>query len=136
MIVNMLVRILMLALSYRPLDGLQLESSYAVNILVVEKKQMIQLTGTVRNGKIEVTAPSDLADGTRVALLMLNSTLPDSEQMDDSELSRTLAAMENFAAAFPENECGEDLSRAARESADWEKSQFEPRAKKLGSQFE
>ena len=109
---------------------------YASPIVVVEKEQMIQLTGTVRNGKIEVTAPSDLADGTRVALLMLNSTLPDSEQMDDSELSRTLAAMGNFAAAFPEDEAGEDLSRAARESADWEKSQFEPRAKKLGSQFE
>ena len=97
---------------------------------------MIQLTGTVINGKIEVAAPSDLADGTRVALLMLNSTLPDTEQMDDSELLRTLAAMEKFAATFPENEEGEDLSQAARDSADWEKSQFDARAKKLGSHFE
>lgn len=81
---------------------------------------MIQLTGTVRNGKIEVAAPSDLADGTRVALLMLNSTLPDTEQMDDSELLRTLTAMEKFAATFPENEDSEDLSQAARESAAWD----------------
>ncbi len=29
---------------------------------------MIQLTGTVRNGKIEVAAPSELADGARVAM--------------------------------------------------------------------
>ena len=97
---------------------------------------MIQLTGIVKNGKIEVAAPNDLADGTRVALLMLNSTLPDTEQMEDSELLRTLAAMEKFAATFPESEDGEDLSQAARESADWEKSQFDARAKKLGSQFE
>ncbi len=97
---------------------------------------MIQLTGTVRNGKIEVVAPSDLADGTRVALLMLNSTLPDTEQMDDAELARTLAAMEKFAATFCENKDGEDLSQAARNSADWEKSQFNARARKLGSQIE
>ena len=97
---------------------------------------MIQLTGTVRNGKIEVAAPSDLADGTQVALLMLNLTLPDTEQMEDSELLRTLAAMENFASCFPVDDDGEDLSQAARESADWEKSQFAARAQKLGSQFE
>jgi hypothetical protein len=53
--------------------------------------------------------------------------------MDDSELLRTLAAMDKFAASFPASEDGEDLSQAARESADWEKSQFEERAKKLGS---
>lgn len=97
---------------------------------------MIQLTGTVKNGKIEVAAPIELVDGTRVALLMLNSTLPDNEQMDDCELSRTLAALDSFAAAFPEDEAGEDLSQAARESTDWEKSSFDARAKKLGSQFE
>ena len=94
---------------------------------------MIQLTGTVRNGKIEVAAPSELADGTRVTLLMLNSTMPDTEQMDDSELLRTLAAMESFAAAFPEDQDGEDLSQAARESADREKSQFDARAKSSGA---
>lgn len=97
---------------------------------------MIQLTGTVINEKIEVAAPSDLADGTRVALLMLDATFPDTEKMDDLELLRTLAAMEKFAATFPESEDGEDLSQAARESADWEKSQFDARAKKLGSTFE
>lgn len=97
---------------------------------------MIQLTGTVRNGKIEAPAPSNLADGTEVALLILSSSLPDNEQMDDAELLRTLAAMESFAAAYPEDQDGEDLSQAARESADWEKSQFDARANRLGSQFE
>ncbi len=88
--------------------------------------KMNQLPRTVGNGKIEVAAPSELA----------NSALPDTEQMDDSELLRTLAAMGTFAAAFPENQDGEDLSQRARESADWEKSQFDARAKKLGSLFE
>lgn len=97
---------------------------------------MIQFTGTVRNGKIEVAAPSDLAEGTHVALLMLTSSLPDTEQMDDTELLRTLAAMDSFATAFPEDQDGEDFSQAARESVDWEKSQFELRAEKLGGQFE
>lgn len=100
------------------------------------KQTIIQLIGTVRNGKIEAPAPSNLADGTEVALLILHSSLPDNEQMDDSELLRILAAMESFAAAFPEYQDGEDLSQAARETADWEKSQFDARAKKLGSQFE
>ena len=97
---------------------------------------MIQLTGTVRNGKIEVAAPSELVEGTHVALLMLASNLPDTEQMDDSELQRTLTAMESFASAFPEDQNGEDFSQAARESAGWEKSQFDSRDKKLGGQFE
>ena len=118
------------------MDGVHLCRGNASTVFGVEQSKMIQLTGTVRNGKIEVAAPSELADGTRVALLMLNSTLPDTEHMDDSELLRTLAAMESFAAAFPEDKDGEDLSQAARESADWEKSHFDARAKKLGRQFE
>jgi hypothetical protein len=118
------------------MDGVQLCRCNALTVFGVEQSEMIQLTGTVRNGKIEVAAPSELADGTRVALLMLNSTLPETEQMDYFELMRTLAAMESFAAAFPEDQDGEDLSQDASESADWEKSQFDARAKKLGSQFE
>ena len=82
---------------------------------------MIQLIGTVRNGKIEAPAPSKLVDGTEVALLMLNLSSPDAELMEDSELLRTLAAMENFAATFPVVEEGKNLSQAARDSADWEK---------------
>jgi|GEM_PF-1422279 len=112
------------------MDGVRLCRGNALTVFGVEQSKMIQLTGTVRNGKIEVAAPSELADGTRVALLMLNSTPPDTQQMDDSELLRTLAAMESFAAAFPEDKDGEDLSQAARESAEWEKSQFDARAKK------
>ena len=56
--------------------------------------------------------------------------------MDDSELLRTLTAMESFAATFPEDHDGEVLSLAASESADWEKSQFDARAKKFRSEFD
>ena len=79
---------------------------------------MIQLIGTVRNGKIEAPAPSKLVDGTEVAMLVLNLSSPDTELMEDSELLRTLAAMENFAATFPVVEEGKNLSQAARDSAD------------------
>ncbi|MFN7874004.1 MAG: hypothetical protein ACK5PB_01715 [Pirellula sp.] len=97
---------------------------------------MIQLTGTVRDGKIELVAPRELTDGARVSLLMLGSTSPDPERMDDAELARTLAALSAFEQAFPENEEGEDLSKAASESSDWEKAQQEERAKKIESRFE
>ncbi len=96
---------------------------------------MIQLTGIVRNGKIEVLAPRNLADGTEVELLMVDSGLRDTEVMDDSELAQTLAAMDRFASEFPANDDCEDLSRAARENAAWEKSQFEATAKKLEDLF-
>lgn len=56
--------------------------------------------------------------------------------MDDAELARTLAALNAFEHAFPEDEEGEDLSKAARESADSEKIQLEDRAKKIESRFE
>ena len=49
---------------------------------------------------------------------MLNSSSPDTELMEDSELLRTLAAMENFAATFPVYEDAEDISQVARDSAD------------------
>ena len=51
-------------------------------------------------------------------MLVLNLSSPDTELMEDSELLRTLAAMENFAATFPVVEEGKNLSQAARDSAD------------------
>lgn len=97
---------------------------------------MIQLTGTVRDGKIELVAPRELTDGATVSLLLLSSTLPDAEGMDDKELARTLAALNAFEQAFPENEEGEDLSEAARETSDWEKTQVGERANRIESRFE
>jgi hypothetical protein len=97
---------------------------------------MIQLTGTVKDGMIEVAAPRDLTDGSRVPLLVLGSAAPEPTDMDDAELERTLAALKAFEDAFGENEDGEDLSQAARESAGWEKAQSKERATKIESRFE
>ena len=47
---------------------------------------------TVRNGRIDVPAPSELADGTEV-VLSIGSTAPDDEPMSPEEIARVLAAM-------------------------------------------
>ena len=77
---------------------------------------MTQLTAIVRDGKIVVVAPTDLSDGTKVTLLIVrHGILQDLELTEDpQETQRVLQAMEQFEAAFPVNEDGEDLSLAAR----------------------
>lgn len=94
---------------------------------------MTQLTAIVRDGKIEVVAPKDLSDGTEVTLLIVrNGVFNDLDSTEDSqETHRFLQAMEQFEATFPVDEGGDDLSRAARDSADWEKANFEANAEKL-----
>ena len=83
---------------------------------------MTQLTAIVRDGKIEATAPEDLSEGTEVSLLIVRSgVIVDPDLSEDSQDSlRALQAMERFEAAFPVDENGEDLSRAARQSSEWE----------------
>jgi len=94
---------------------------------------MTQLTAIVRDGKIEVVAPKDLSDGTEVTLLIVRNGV--SQDLDSTEYpqetQRILQAMEHFESTFPVDEGGEDLSRFARESADWEKANFEAHAEKL-----
>lgn len=94
---------------------------------------MTQLTAIVRDGKIEVAAPDDLSEGTEVTLLIVrHGVLVDPDSYEDTQDSyRALQAMELFEAAFPVDENGEDLSRAAQESSDWEKINFEANAEKL-----
>lgn len=94
---------------------------------------MTQLTAIVRDGKIEVVAPKELSDGTEVTLLIVRKGIfQDLDSTEDpQETQRILQAMEQFEATFPVDEGGDDLSQAARESADWEKSNFEANAEKL-----
>ncbi len=91
------------------------------------------MTAVVRDGKIVVVATEDLSDGTEVTLLIVrNGILQDLDSTEDPhETRRTLQAMEQFEATFPIDEGGEDLSRAARESASWEKANFEADAEML-----
>lgn len=98
---------------------------------------MTPLTGVVRNGKIEIVTPVNLAEGTEVKLFFFdNCATDDDETMTDAEIARTLAAMDKFAAEFPVDEGGEDLSLAAKESADWEKSNFDSRVASMRRLFD
>jgi len=94
---------------------------------------MTQLTAIVRDGKIVVVAPTDLSDGTEVTLFIVrNGILQDLDSTEDpQETQRILQAMEQFEATFPIDEGGEDLSRVARESAGWEKANFEANSEKF-----
>ena len=94
---------------------------------------MTQLTAIVRDGKIEVVAPADFSDGTEVTLLIVrHGVVQDLDSTEDPlETQRLLQAMEHFESTFPVDECGEDLSRVAREAASWEAANFDAHAEKL-----
>jgi hypothetical protein len=56
--------------------------------------------------------------------------------MSDEEVARTLKAMDEFNAAFPVQESGEDLSQAARTAGNLEKKAFAETADKLKRMFD
>ncbi len=75
------------------------------------------------NGKIEITVPSEIRDGETVSVLVIGHSATE-VAMSNEEVARTLKAMDEFNAAFPVQESGEDLSQAARTAGDLEKEAF------------
>ena len=75
------------------------------------------------NGKIEITVPSEIRDGETVSVLVIGHSAAE-VAMSNEEVARTLKAMDEFNAAFPVQEPGEDLSQAARTAGDLEKEAF------------
>jgi hypothetical protein len=97
---------------------------------------MTPVTGIVRNGKIEIVAPTQYSEGAKVRLWLDAEKESDDGPVGEEEIRRTLDAFDRFSQEFPPDENGEDLSQAARENAEWEKSNFETRARKLRGLFE
>jgi hypothetical protein len=98
-------------------------------------RHMNTIQAVVRNGKIEITAPSEIRDGETVSVLVIGHSAAE-EAMSDEEITRTLKAMDEFNAAFPAQESGEDLSQSARIAGDFEKKAFAENADKLKRLFD
>ena len=96
---------------------------------------MNTIQAVVSNGKIEITFPSEIRDGETVSVLVIGHSAAE-VAMSDEEVARTLKAMDEFNAAFPVQESGEDLSQAARTAGDLEKKAFAETADKLKRMFD
>jgi len=96
---------------------------------------MNTIQAVVSNGKIEITVPSEIRDGETVSVLVIGHSAAE-EAMSDEEIARTLKAMDEFNAAFPLQEPGENLSQAARTAGDLEKKAFAENADKLKRLFD
>jgi predicted DNA-binding antitoxin AbrB/MazE fold protein len=94
---------------------------------------MSTIKATFRNGRIEPDEPLDLPDGTELQI-----TLPedDDESLDQTEIDRVLAAMDQIIPfdMSPEEETRLEADRQARK--EWEKAQFLERAEKLRKMWE
>ena len=96
---------------------------------------MNMINAIVNNRKIEIEAPSELPDGSPVSVLVVG--LPtNSDLMSAEEIASTVHAMDLFAAAFPSQLDGEDLSAAARVAGELEKKAFFENADKLARMFD
>lgn len=96
---------------------------------------METINAIVSNGKIEIPAPPELPDGSPVSVLVFG--LPtNTELMSTDEIASTLHAMDLFAATFPSQVGGEDLSAAARAAGEVEKQAFFENADKLARMFD
>jgi len=96
---------------------------------------MNTIQAVVSNGKIEITAPSEIRDGETVTVLVVGHSAQEAS-MSAEEIEQTLQAMDDFIAAFPVQESGEDLSQSARIAGDLEKKAFAETADKLKRLFD
>lgn len=96
---------------------------------------MNMINAIVSNGKIEIQAPSELPDGSSVSVLVVGLPM-NSDLMSADEIANSLHAMDLFAATFPSQVDGEDLSAAARTTGELEKKAFFEQADKLARMFD
>lgn len=87
------------------------------------------------NGKIEIKAPSEIRDGVTVSVLVVGHSAAE-EAMSDEEIEQTLQAIDDFIAAFPVQDSGEDLSQSACIAGDLERKAFTENADKLKKMFD
>ena len=96
---------------------------------------MNMMQAVVVNGKIEIKAPAEIRDGENVSVLVVGHAVAE-EEMSADEIASTLKAIDEFNAAFPEHEFGEDLSKVARVACEMEKATFAEKADRLKRLFD
>jgi hypothetical protein len=102
---------------------------------------MTTVTAIVRNGKLELTRPIELPNGTEVEILLPEPGGTDAASdkdgpMTSEEIARTLAAMEKIEPLemTEEERAALEADRQARK--EWKKAHFDERAKKLRRTWE
>ena len=85
---------------------------YAIGLpqALIESVDMNMINAVVSDRKIEIQAPNDLPDGSKVMVLVVSAPNNNSDAMSSEEIFQTLRAMDLFDATFRTNENGEDLS--------------------------
>lgn len=99
---------------------------------------MYPVTGTVKNGKIEIPAPSELTEGTEV-LVWLETDAPsgaEADSMDAAEIERVLKAMDEVRPFVMTAEERQEWQRAIEERGQFDQASFDARARKLQSHWE
>lgn len=99
---------------------------------------MISLKGIIQQGQVVLQAPTDLPDGTEVAILPLQIAKSGTEDgpLEPAEIARLLALMDQVPPfeLTDEERAARDADRQARKG--WEKGQFDAHAEKLRSMWQ
>ena len=99
---------------------------------------MYPVTGTVKNGKIEIPAPSELTEGAEVLVWLEtdSSSASEADSMDAAEIERVLKAMDEVRPFVMTAEERQEWQRAIEERAQFDQASFDARARKLQSHWE
>ncbi len=97
---------------------------------------MTTMTAVVRSGRLELSAPIDLPDGTEVEILLPEREETDSGQEEEGpmtaeEIARTLAAMEQIEPLEMSDEERAALEADRQARKEWEKAHFDEHAEQL-----
>jgi hypothetical protein len=99
---------------------------------------MNPITGTVRNGKIEIPAPSGLIEGTEVLVWLErdSSAVDETDKMDASEIERVLLAMDEVRPFVMTEDERTQWQQAIEERVKFDQTTFDSRVRKLQSHWE
>ncbi len=99
---------------------------------------MNPITGTVRNGKIEIPAPSGLIEGTEVLVWLErnSSAVDESDKMGATEVERVLLAMEEVRPFVMTEDERAEWQQAIEDRGKFDQTTFDSRVRKLQSHWE
>ncbi len=99
---------------------------------------MILTKAVIRGGRVEVSEPIDLPDGSEVAVSLVSTMNPDAadDDMSAEEIADVLTAMDHMEPLELTDEERSAWEAERQACKEWEKSQFVERAEKLRRSFE
>ena len=101
-----------------------------------EKTDLTPIVGKVRNGKIEIVAPSEFSEGAEVRVWLDAPTSNDDVRLTPEEIERTLEAMSQVQPLVFTDQERIDWQKWLDEQEAFENASAESRARKLMSHWE